>query len=132
MANSRNSDLVRGGQARVVQAAADDLPFEDNFFDKAMAVHVLYFWRDLAGPLKELARVLKPGGILVLLFRSQGDPRVAAFPEKVYTFRTVAAVTTALEAAGFRIDKINPPQVGVQPSPIVVKAVRTSGQPLRQ
>lgn len=126
MAASRNSDLVRSGQVRVVHASADNLPFEDNFFDRAMAVHVLYFWRDLAKPLEELARVLKPEGVLVLLFRSQGDPRVGAFPEEVYTFRTVGEVTAALEAAGFRIDKINPSPVDGRSVPTVVKAVRTS------
>lgn len=125
MAASRNSDLIRSGQVRVVHATADNLPLEDGSFDRAMAVHVVYFWRDLAKPLKEMARVLKPGGVFVLLFRSQGDPRVAAFPEQVYTFRTVGQVTAALEAAGFQIDKINPSHVDRRSVPIVVKAMRT-------
>lgn len=95
----------------LVHATADNLTLEDGFFDRAMAVHVLYFWRDLAKPLKEMARVLKPGGVLVLLFRPPGGPRVAAFPEQVYTFRTAGEVTAALEATRFQIDWINPPQV---------------------
>lgn len=132
IAASRNSDMVQSGRVRVVHAGADNLPFAANSFDRAMAVHVLYFWRGLATPLAELARILKPGGVLVLLFRSQGDPRVSAFPKDVYTFRTAGEVTAALEAAGFQIDKVNPFHVDGRTVPILVKAVRTSERLPRQ
>jgi ubiquinone/menaquinone biosynthesis C-methylase UbiE len=91
---------------KVVIAGATALPFADNAFDKALCVHVLYFWSDLRANFKEIARVLKPGGRFALLFRStQDESAVKAFPAEVYRFRDMAEVRAALLAEGFEIDK---------------------------
>ena len=68
-----------------------------------LCVHVLYFWDDLGQGLREIARVLKPGGTMALLFRSSEDQRsVQSFPASVYRFRTLREVEAALLDAGFR------------------------------
>ena len=48
------------------QADAAALPFEDGRFDGVLAVTVLCFVPDAAAALREMARVLAPGGRLVL------------------------------------------------------------------
>lgn len=47
-------------------AAADDLPFPDASFDVVVAVTVLCFVADTRPVYREIARVLKPGGRLVI------------------------------------------------------------------
>ena len=37
------------GAAPVVQASAEDLPFDDDSFDAAMAMITVHHWRDLGG-----------------------------------------------------------------------------------
>ncbi|MDP3740036.1 MAG: class I SAM-dependent methyltransferase [Hyphomonadaceae bacterium] len=102
----RNRDLVKARRVTVAMAEVDALPFPDSSIDKALCVHVLYFWDSLDAGLREIARVLKPGGRLALVFRSAADERaVAAFPKDIYRFPTETAVTSALEAAGFIIDR---------------------------
>ena len=54
---------ARGLDARV--ADVDDLPFADGEFDCAVAAWMLYHVPDLDRALRELARVLRPGGRLV-------------------------------------------------------------------
>ena len=54
--------------AELVQADAASLPFGDASFDALVSVSVLHFWRDLGPPMREAARVLRPGGRLVLVF----------------------------------------------------------------
>src|SRR5579884_3296121 len=45
------------GAARCVAAAAEDLPFEDQSFDAAMAVNTVHHWRDPIAGLREMRRV---------------------------------------------------------------------------
>ena len=42
--------------------SAEDLPFEDDSFDLALAQLVVHFMRDPAAGLREMARVTRPGG----------------------------------------------------------------------
>ena len=104
IAAQRNRALVRAHRVDVAVASADRLPFADAAFHKAMCVHVVYFWTDLDGPLAEIARVLKPGGRLALLFRTAADKAIQAFPVEVYRFRTLQEIVSGLERAGFAVD----------------------------
>jgi SAM-dependent methyltransferase len=92
IAVTRNRTLVKAGRVRVMIASAADLPLADSLFDKALCVHVIYFWKDLRASFREIARVLKPG-----------VAAVEAFPADVYAFRPRADVIAALRAAGFDI-----------------------------
>lgn len=42
-----------------------DIPFEDESFDLVLANHVLFYADDLPAALREIRRILKPGGILL-------------------------------------------------------------------
>jgi ubiquinone/menaquinone biosynthesis C-methylase UbiE len=65
-ARERNVDAVQSGQADLRYGEASALPFEDAFFDKAFSIHSIYFWPQPLIGIKELYRVLKPGGLLVI------------------------------------------------------------------
>jgi ubiquinone/menaquinone biosynthesis C-methylase UbiE len=104
IAKQSHARLIRTGRVRVEYAKSDTLPFADASFDRAMAVHTLYFWDPAEPHLREIARVLKPNGKLVLGFRPAEDTLVTRkFPASVYTFRTVAQVETLLAGAGFDV-----------------------------
>lgn len=105
IAAKRNRRLVRAKRVRAVVAAVETLPFPDGAFDKALCVHVVYFWPDLEAALAETARVLKPGGRLALLFRTNANTAaVQSFPSDVYRFPSRAEMVTALSGAGLSID----------------------------
>lgn len=122
MAAGKNAAAIQAGRIKVVAGNADALPFPDGTFDGVMAAHVLYFWPDLAQPLAEIARVLKPGGRLVLLFRVSGDPRTGSFPSSIYRFRSVDEVKGELEHAGFLVEKVQGQLQGERMTPAVVVA----------
>jgi ubiquinone/menaquinone biosynthesis C-methylase UbiE len=48
-------------------AGAESLPFPDSFFDKVYCTMALHHFSDLERALKELKRVLKPGGSFVIV-----------------------------------------------------------------
>lgn len=63
-ARQRAAEAGLPAEFRVADASA--LPFADGRFDVVLAVTVLCFVRDAPGALREMARVLAPGGRLVL------------------------------------------------------------------
>lgn len=48
------------------QLSADDLPFEDGLFDRVTAIEVMEHVSDVPAVLREVHRVLKPGGFFAL------------------------------------------------------------------
>jgi SAM-dependent methyltransferase len=72
-----------GLEAEVRQADAEDLPFEDESFDVVVSFGVLHHTPDTERAVKEVHRVLKPGGrlLLMLYYRNSFSYR-ALFPAK--------------------------------------------------
>ena len=62
-----NKDLITKGCVQIQQGSVSVLPFNENMFDLVTAVETHYFWPDLTTDLKEVMRVLKPGGMLLIL-----------------------------------------------------------------
>jgi ubiquinone/menaquinone biosynthesis C-methylase UbiE len=86
---------LRGGQA-------ESLPFDDDMFDRALSVHTTYFWPQLEPGLREIRRVLRDRGRLVLGFRPADDELAAAsLPTSVYTLHSIDEMKTAILRAGF-------------------------------
>jgi SAM-dependent methyltransferase len=100
-ARRRNRAAVRAGKVRLLLGRVDALPLDDRAVDAVLAVHTLYFWPDLATALREIHRVLAPGGRVVLAFRAaeHGVPR--RLDPAVYRVPTTAHVHRTLMAAGF-------------------------------
>ena len=92
--------IARGNvELRVGECAA--LPWADETFDKAFSVHTLYFLSDPKRELREIARVLKPRGLLVLGFRERTDAAVRGFPAPIYRFHSSSEVESLLKSTGF-------------------------------
>jgi ubiquinone/menaquinone biosynthesis C-methylase UbiE len=66
LARSINKELVNHKKAVFLQGDALLLPFADNSFTAICAIESFYFWSDPLKALKEIYRVLKPGGRVVI------------------------------------------------------------------
>jgi SAM-dependent methyltransferase len=58
---------ARGGGPRYVRGTADALPVPDGAFDAAVACLVFEHITEVDGALREVARVLRPGGVFLFL-----------------------------------------------------------------
>jgi ubiquinone/menaquinone biosynthesis C-methylase UbiE len=62
-----NKRFIKMGRVEIQNGSVSCLPFSDNRFDLVTAVNTYYYWPDLVSDMKELLRVLKPGGKLMIL-----------------------------------------------------------------
>lgn len=67
---SKNAELIRAGRVDVQHASVSKLPFPENQFDLVTAVETQYYWPDLPNDMREILRVLKPGGTLLIILES--------------------------------------------------------------
>lgn len=70
-ASEINKRFTTTAQVSFKQASIEALPFPDNSFDCISTTNTIYFWPQPKENIKELIRVLKPGGKLLLAYRSK-------------------------------------------------------------
>jgi ubiquinone/menaquinone biosynthesis C-methylase UbiE len=75
-ARARNAAAVRSGRVDLRHGSVERLPFGPGSFDKALAVNSMQVWADRETGLREIGRVLRPGGEVALGFtRHSGQPK---------------------------------------------------------
>ena len=91
----------RTERVRLFHASVQKLPLADRSVDKACSVNNVYFWPDPVRALRELARVIRPGGSLSICFEPPDELR--KWPGHRYGFRIYdeAQVEALLIASGF-------------------------------
>jgi ubiquinone/menaquinone biosynthesis C-methylase UbiE len=65
-AMARNEAAIDDGIVELRVGDAATLPYEDATFDKVFCVNVIYFWPKPQQQLREVLRVLRPGGTLAI------------------------------------------------------------------
>lgn len=111
------SDAVEGVvfDVRLLHAGAEDIPLDDDGFDTLVITYTLCSIRDPLSALREMARVLKPGGRL--LFCEHGaapDPSVRRWQDRVDPLwrrlgggcRLNRQIPDLIEAGGFTVSEI--------------------------
>lgn len=98
-ASSRHRADVGAGRLTLHTGDVLALPLEDAAVDRVLTVNTVYFWPDLAPALREVHRVLAPGGRVVIGIRD-GSVMERVDPA-VFTLRAPGEIAAALQAAGF-------------------------------
>jgi ubiquinone/menaquinone biosynthesis C-methylase UbiE len=70
-ANLLNKELMAKERVIFQEASIEKLPFKDNSFERITTTNTLYFWPQPTDNVKELLRVLKPTGKLLIAYRSK-------------------------------------------------------------
>jgi ubiquinone/menaquinone biosynthesis C-methylase UbiE len=68
-AQRRNRAHIATGRAIIRRMALADADFDGDSFDRALAVHVNAFWLDPTSELDVLKRLLRPRGVLCLVYQ---------------------------------------------------------------
>ncbi len=105
----------RRPDARLLRAPAEDLPFADDSFDTVVSTLVLCTVDDQPRALRELRRVLRPGGRLLFIehVRSE-DPKIARWQDRLLSFNVRVGhgchcnrpTLDGIHAAGFEVAEL--------------------------
>jgi ubiquinone/menaquinone biosynthesis C-methylase UbiE len=79
--------------------SSDKIPFPDNSFDKVFCINVIYFWEQPAAHLKEIYRVLKPGGRFYTTIRTKESLVQMPFAKYGFSIYTQNEWVTMLETS---------------------------------
>jgi ubiquinone/menaquinone biosynthesis C-methylase UbiE len=94
VSRENNAEGIAAGRVQIEQGSVAALPFPDCAFDVVTAVETHYYWPDLPANVKEILRVLKPGGTFTLIAETyRGGP-----------FRLVYGIVMPLLGAAFLSD----------------------------
>lgn len=92
----RNARVIRAGRVSLIVASVEDLPAFDGPFDKILVVNNMGMWPEPAVRLKELAGLLRRGGLIVVV----SQPRTPGATAET-TAATARRVVGLLDVAGF-------------------------------
>jgi SAM-dependent methyltransferase len=62
-----NKTFITTNRVEIVQGEVERTGFKDDFFDLVTAVETYYFWPNLAKAFQEMIRILKKGGLLLII-----------------------------------------------------------------
>ncbi len=100
---SFNHRAVKRGQVEIVEGSVSSLPFEDAFFDLVTASETIYFWPDPAKDVREVARVVKPGGMFAVCCDSADKTAAKKYTDHIrgMTVYSAEELSAFFSGAGF-------------------------------
>src|SRR5690242_11247314 len=66
-ASRLNKQWIDTGRVEIREASVSQLPFSADAFDVVTGVETHFWWPDLPADMREVLRVLKPGGTLIII-----------------------------------------------------------------
>ncbi len=91
------------------EGSDESIPWPDQSFNGALAIHSFQFWKDPERSLCEVARVLRPGGRLILVFRDHSKNPPAWLPNPISkSGQEIDLTLLLLNKLGFKTAELAP------------------------
>ena len=99
-----NAEAIKEGRCTVQQGDVSALTLPEEKYDLATAFETIYFWPGLEKCFSQVAKVLKPGGMFLIVNESDGTDKTGLKFENIIEgmkCHTVEEIESALKQAGF-------------------------------
>ncbi len=106
-ATENNIAATQGNKASFHLYDGQKTPFSENTFHKILTVNTIYFWEDADAFIKEIYRVLKPGGYFAIGFADNDFMESLPFTAYGFDLYSKEMVYNLAEVAGFKIKDIS-------------------------
>ena len=108
-ASKYNAKAIKNGRCLIKRGDVSNLELPEEKFDLATAFETIYFWPGLEKCFAQVARVLKPGGVFMIVNESDGtDEEVLKYEMMIEGMKcyTAEEIEKALRSAGFSKVKV--------------------------
>jgi ubiquinone/menaquinone biosynthesis C-methylase UbiE len=122
-AERRFAPRIAEGRMAVRQGTVESIPWGDAEFDRALSVNSLFYWPDPARGVREIRRVLRPGGALVLGLRDKSAIDKIGIGALGYWSPHQEEIEALLRDAGFDAVGVQSHGDGARGDFIVIRAV---------
>ena len=106
-AKQKNKSLIRSGKVSLIKSNANNLPFDNNTFNKVLTINTIYFWDNPKGVMKEVKRVLQPGGKFVVSFNPKETMEGSEYVKEKFNLYDKNQVENLFKSSGFTVVNSN-------------------------
>ena len=108
-ARRRFAKPIREGRLKLLEGDVQELPFPPKTFDRVCTVNTIYFWADPEGAFREIRRVLKDDGDLVVALGTRAQMQDLPYTAYGFALYSPDEVLHLLLDAGFDHGRIDHP-----------------------
>ena len=101
-ATKLNFEEIEANQVELKFGSVENIPFDNESFNKVFAINVIYLWADLHRSLSEIKRVLMRNGKVALYLADKKTMKMTDLESDVFTFYKPEDVKQALSGLEFQ------------------------------
>ena len=101
IAKKKNKKYIAEGKVIIRQGDFAETAYSDNRFDKICSANTIYFWPQPDNYIKNILRILKPGGKLILAFVDKAQLESRPLSTSVFHFYHQDEIIKLLSRNGF-------------------------------